>query len=163
MYAPDNDIETDNRSYKASETMSTMDRHIQQQQGDCELSDFDDYEINNRELRPFPGYAPVVFKCLSQHSWPRYWLLKLLTSPLFEKVSMFIIIVNCITMGMHQPCEGADCSTKKCLILENIDDFIYFFFLIEMCIKIFAMGLIGQSSYLAEGWNRLDCFIVVAG
>jgi hypothetical protein len=26
-----------------------------------------------------------------------------------------------------------------------------------------AMGVYGKGTYLAETWNRLDCFIVVAG
>ncbi len=75
---------------------------------------------------------------------------------------MFIIIVNCVTMGMYQPCEK-DCNTNKCIILGYIDDFIYVFFAIEMCLKIMAMGLYGEKTYLGEMWNRLDCFIVVAG
>jgi hypothetical protein len=75
---------------------------------------------------------------------------------------MFIIIVNCITMGMYQPCEK-DCATTQCLVLGYIDDFIYVFFAIEMCLKILAMGLCGEKTYLGEMWNRLDCFIVVAG
>lgn len=76
---------------------------------------------------------------------------------------MLIIIVNCITMGMYKPCEKADCSTTKCHIINYIDDFIYVFFAIEMVIKILAMGLYGEKTYLGEMWNRLDCFIVLAG
>jgi len=32
-----------------------------------------------------------------------------------------------------------------------------------MSIKMVAMGIYGKGTYLAETWNRLDCFIVVAG
>ncbi len=32
-----------------------------------------------------------------------------------------------------------------------------------MCIKVCAMGLAGKDTYLAETWNRLDMFIVIAG
>ncbi len=44
-----------------------------------------------------------------------------------------------------------------------LDDFIFAFFAIEMFIKMVAMGIFGKGTYLAETWNRLDCFIVVAG
>ena len=44
-----------------------------------------------------------------------------------------------------------------------LDDFIFAFFAIEMLIKMVAMGVAGKGTYLAETWNRLDCFIVIAG
>jgi hypothetical protein len=44
-----------------------------------------------------------------------------------------------------------------------VDDVIFGFFAVEMVIKILAMGLHGKGTYLEDSWNRLDCFIVVAG
>jgi Ion transport protein len=44
-----------------------------------------------------------------------------------------------------------------------MDDIIFAFFAIEMFIKVVAMGAYGKGTYLAETWNRLDCFIVAAG
>ena len=111
----------------------------------------------------FPNHIPIAFKCLSQTSIPRYWCLNIVTSPWFEKVTMLIILINCITMGMDEPCLGANCSTKKCLALKYIDYAIFVYFVTEMCLKIVAMGLIGKQSYLAEGWNILDFFIVLLG
>jgi hypothetical protein len=32
-----------------------------------------------------------------------------------------------------------------------------------MVIKMVAMGIFGKGCYLSETWNRLDCFIVLAG
>ena len=43
------------------------------------------------------------------------------------------------------------------------DDVIYAYFLVEMLIKMVAMGVYGEGTYLAESWNRLDFFIVAAG
>jgi len=40
---------------------------------------------------------------------------------------------------------------------------IFVFFAVEMLVKMTAMGVIGKKAYLAETWNRLDMFIVVAG
>jgi voltage-dependent calcium channel T type alpha-1G len=62
--------------------------------------------------------------------------------------------------------------TKLCLVYHHLllllmrqmlDDFIFAFFAVEMSIKMVAMGIYGKGTYLAETWNRLDCFIVVAG
>ena len=111
----------------------------------------------------FPGYAPVVFKCLDQSRRPRIWCLQMITSPWFERVSMFIIIVNCITLGMYQPCNDNPCTSTRCTILGYLDHVIYAFFLIEMMIKICAMGFFGKNTYMAETWNRLDFVIVIAG
>ena len=93
----------------------------------------------------------------------RKWFLKIITSPWFERVSMFVIILNCITLGMYKPCEDQPkCSSTRCFILEYIDHAIYAFFVIEMIIKILTMGFIGRNTYLAESWNRLDFLIVIA-
>lgn len=43
------------------------------------------------------------------------------------------------------------------------DDFIFAFFSLEMIVKMIAMGAYGPSTYLADSWNRLDFFIVIAG
>ena len=43
------------------------------------------------------------------------------------------------------------------------DDAIYVYFAIEMFIKAIGMGVLGKGCYLSETWNRLDCFIVLAG
>jgi len=42
-------------------------------------------------------------------------------------------------------------------------EWAWFFFALEMLVKITAMGLVGRHRYLADTWNRLDFFIVVAG
>ena len=120
-------------------------------------------ELDPNELLLFPEYAELAFGRFKQSAVIRYWLLRLLTWSYFEKMSMFVIVVNCITMGMFNPCAGHDCRSMKCVWLEYIDHVIYFFFFIEMLIKIVAMGFFGKKGYWAETWNRLDCFIVCAG
>lgn len=51
----------------------------------------------------------------------------------------------------------------KFLFFQLFDDFIFAFFALEMTIKMVAMGVWGRGSYLADSWNRLDLFIVLAG
>ncbi|NXD62228.1 CAC1H protein, partial [Eolophus roseicapillus] len=86
-------------------------------------------------------------------------------SPLtwFEHVSMLVILLNCVTLGMFQPCEDVECQSERCTILEAFDDFIFAFFAVEMVIKMVALGIFGQKCYLGDTWNRLDFFIVMAG
>ena len=81
----------------------------------------------------------------------------------FERISMGVILVNCVTLGMYQPCSDVPCTALRCRILEIFDHVIFAFFAVEMCIKVIAMGLYGQRTYLADTWNRLDLFIVMAG
>lgn len=48
-------------------------------------------------------------------------------------------------------------------VFQVFDDIIFVFFGMEMTIKMIAMGIYGKNTYLADSWNRLDFFIVLAG
>ncbi|CAF4400386.1 unnamed protein product, partial [Rotaria sp. Silwood2] len=126
-------------------------------------------ERDENEL-PFPGFVETAFYSLRQTTPPRYQCLKLITWSWFERISIFVILLNCITLGMHQPCahhtgieSSKKCDTARCIWLQATDYFVFAFFTIEMCIKMIAMGIFGKGTYLAESWNRLDCFIVLTG
>jgi len=93
-------------------------------------------------------------KVVSLTEWVDTW---------FERATMTVILLNCVTLGLYQPCADVPCTTPRCHVLEAADHAIYAYFAIEMCIKVLAMGLIGEHMYLADGWNRLDLFIVIAG
>uniref|UniRef100_A0A6I8P7E2 Calcium voltage-gated channel subunit alpha1 I n=1 Tax=Ornithorhynchus anatinus TaxID=9258 RepID=A0A6I8P7E2_ORNAN len=105
---------------------------------------------------PHPDLAPVVFFCLKQTTSPRNWCIKMC-------VSMMVILLNCVTLGMYQPCEDMDCLSDRCKILQVFDDFIFIFFAMEMVLKMVALGIFGKKCYLGDTWNRLDFFIVMAG
>lgn len=66
-------------------------------------------------------------------------------------------------LGMHRPCYDNPCISSRCKILNYLDHFIYAYFVIEMIIKIIAMGFIGKQTYLADLWNVLDFIIVIVG
>lgn len=80
----------------------------------------------------------------------------------FERLSILVILVNCVTLGLYDPFDP-ECKTQRCQTLDAMEKVIYTFFLAEMLCKWIAMGLFGKLAYFAESWNRLDCFIVVAG
>ncbi|KAM4632297.1 voltage-dependent T-type calcium channel subunit alpha-1H [Discoglossus pictus] len=120
------------------------------------------------EQVPYPALAPTVFFWLKQTTRPRSWCLRLVCNPYpfhwwFEHFSMLVILLNCVTLGMFQPCEDVDCKSERCTILEAFDGFIFAFFAVEMVIKMVALGIFGQKCYLGDTWNRLDFFIVMAG
>lgn len=104
---------------------------------------------------------------------------------------MIVIIVNCVTLGMYEPdcsteeskqqrsaggsaengqgssagqnfLSSHECRDTKCIVLTTIDDLIFVFFALEMIIKIVGLGVWGKKGYFADGWNRLDGFIVIA-
>ncbi|XP_051791082.1 voltage-dependent T-type calcium channel subunit alpha-1I isoform X1 [Erpetoichthys calabaricus] len=112
---------------------------------------------------PNPELAAVVFFCLKQTTCPRNWCIRMVCNPWFERVSMMVILLNCVTLGMYQPCENIDCSSERCQILQWFDAFIYIFFALEMVVKMVALGIFGRKCYLGDTWNRLDFFIVMAG
>nr|XP_049615690.1 voltage-dependent T-type calcium channel subunit alpha-1G isoform X15 [Syngnathus scovelli] len=100
---------------------------------------------------------------MKQSTRPRSWCLKMVCNPWFERASMLVILLNCVTLGMFHPCEDIDCNSDRCKILQDFDDFIFAFFAIEMVIKMVALGIFGKKCYLGDTWNRLDFFIVIAG
>ncbi|XP_015590684.1 voltage-dependent T-type calcium channel subunit alpha-1G isoform X2 [Cephus cinctus] len=128
-----------------------------------EEADEDDDEDEEGDELPYPGFVPVALRYLDQTTRPRNWCLALITNPWFERISMMVIFLNCITLGMYQPCVDDQCVTNRCKILQKFDDIIFAFFSLEMTIKMVAMGIYGKGTYLADSWNRLDFFIVVAG
>ncbi|KAJ8251548.1 hypothetical protein GJAV_G00222530 [Gymnothorax javanicus] len=89
--------------------------------------------------------------------------LTVLLSTWFERISIMVILLNCVTLGMYQPCENIDCSSDRCQVLQAFDAFIYIFFALEMVVKMVALGIFGRRCYLGDTWNRLDFFIVMAG
>ncbi|XP_053709070.1 voltage-dependent T-type calcium channel subunit alpha-1H-like, partial [Synchiropus splendidus] len=106
---------------------------------------------------PYPSLAPVVLLALTQTSPPRSWCLRAVCHPWFERVSILAILLNCVTLGMFQPCGHTP------YLLQALDDGIFVFFAGEMLVKMVALGVIGQSGYLGDTWNRLDFFIVLVG
>uniref|UniRef100_A0A6Q2Y551 Ion transport domain-containing protein n=1 Tax=Esox lucius TaxID=8010 RepID=A0A6Q2Y551_ESOLU len=107
------------------------------------------------EELPYPALSSVVLFRLSQTTPPRCWCLK--------RVSMLAILLNCVTLGMFQPCDDVRCLSHRCSFLQALDDGIFAFFALEMLVKMVALGVLGQKGYLGDTWNRLDFFIVIVG
>uniref|UniRef100_A0A3Q2XN67 Calcium voltage-gated channel subunit alpha1 H n=1 Tax=Hippocampus comes TaxID=109280 RepID=A0A3Q2XN67_HIPCM len=109
------------------------------------------------EELPYPSLAPVVLLALSQTSPPRSWCLRAVCHPYPSRISILAILLNCVTLGMFQPCDDTH------FLLQALDDGIFVFFAGEMLVKMVALGIIGHNGYLGDTWNRLDFFIVIVG
>ncbi|TMS36588.1 hypothetical protein L596_003720 [Steinernema carpocapsae] len=128
-----------------------------------ENPDYFDDEEEDPDL-PYPGFVEPSLRCLKQARPPRSWTLRMVTNPWFDRLTMGVILLNCITLGMYRPCEdGAHCNTYRCKVLSLVDHTIFGYFALEMIIKVIALGFTGPAAYLSDTWNRLDFFIVIAG
>lgn len=67
---------------------------------------------------PYPGFPELSLRYLTQTTRPRNYCLSLITNPWFERTSILVILFNCITLGMYQPCVDDECVTNRCKILQ---------------------------------------------
>uniref|UniRef100_A0A4W5RCY4 Ion transport domain-containing protein n=1 Tax=Hucho hucho TaxID=62062 RepID=A0A4W5RCY4_9TELE len=136
---------------------SILEERVMEEEEECNGDDDDDASSDISTLIvPYPELAPVIFFCLKQTTFPRSWCIR-------ARCSIMVILLNCVTLGMYQPCENIDCSSDRCKVLQAFDVFIYVFFAVEMVVKMMALGIFGRRCYLGDTWNRLDFFIVMAG
>ncbi|XP_034490268.1 voltage-dependent T-type calcium channel subunit alpha-1G [Drosophila innubila] len=150
-------------SAASSSTASSCNGSCSSDDGDSSHTSSSSSSSSGEPNLPYPGFPEIAMKALTQYTRPRNWCLMLITNPWFERISILVILLNCITLGMYQPCVDDTCLKPRCRILQIFDDIIFAFFALEMTIKMVAMGMCGKNTYLADSWNRLDFFIVLAG
>lgn len=49
---------------------------------------------------------------------PASCALSLTVGTWFERISMLVILLNCVTLGMFRPCEDIACDSQRCRILQ---------------------------------------------
>lgn len=90
----------------------------------------------------------------------RQLLQRIVTTKTFDYIILFFIAFNCITLAMERPSISPTSIERQFLKYTN-----YMFttiFTIEMLMKVIANGLvIGRQTYLRNGWNVMDGFLVV--
>ena len=84
--------------------------------------------------------------------------------PYFDQFILILIGISTICLCIDEP-YIEDCKTTTCAglftVLDTIDKVLSWLFIVEMTIKIIALGLIGdEHAYLRNYWNMLDFFIV---
>lgn len=84
---------------------------------------------------------------------------------------MTVILINCVTLGMYQPCEDTSICDQKCkllkvrgkshfwfilkLIVQIIDDVIYVYFVAEMLIKMVRYLESYDINFMRINYSRL--------
>ncbi|CAF4841535.1 unnamed protein product, partial [Rotaria sp. Silwood1] len=116
---------------KEDSHIDETDRFLNEHSSSNNLSDLPDScnleeRVENKLL--FPGFVEKAFYCLRQTTPLRYQCLKLITWPWFERISIIVILLNCITLGMYQPCahhtnieSSKKCDTTLCIWLHAIN------------------------------------------
>jgi Mg2+/Co2+ transporter CorB len=81
----------------------------------------------------------------------------------FTGLTTSIIILNSVNLSIYDYSDR-DSLTSYNNVLNILNKIFTFMFLGESIIKILAMGFImHENSYLRDGWNILDFFIVIIG
>ena len=70
----------------------------------------------------------------------------------FERVTMSVIVINCVTLGSYQPCRDISVCDGKCQILKIVDDVIFAYFAAEMIIKMVGDSNIITPSHVFPRW-----------
>lgn len=82
---------------------------------------------------------------------------------MLEWIMLCVILANCVTLCMDSNAPGF----QETVLYARLSGLNYFFiaaFSIEMTIKIIALGFVlGQHTYLRNGWNVLDFTVVCFG
>ena len=88
-------------------------------------------------------------------------LAKLVTSTRFEALVLFAIFVSCVATAVEGPPDAKylreEDSLKLVLALIRYSCFVLFW--IELILRVIGLGI---AQYFEDGWNRLDCIVVVA-
>ena len=72
-----------------------------------------------------------------------------------------MIALNSITLGTKDYTDKENVTDRN-KVVESMDPFFTYVFLIECVLKIIAMGfLFGTNAYLSDAWNWLDFTVVV--
>ena len=89
-------------------------------------------------------------------------LVWIVTSPLFDKIILLLIIANSVCLGARNYLDPENLTDRNKNI-EMIDPYFTVAFCIECALKILAMGFfMGKGAYLKDVWNWLDFIVVVS-
>jgi len=90
----------------------------------------------------------------------------IITHPLFEFLSLMVIVVNSFTLALNDPTRDDipfDQKTQLEKYLQTAEGLFLYIYTSEMILKIVGMGFIfGKKAYLKVGWNVLDFIIVMS-
>lgn len=100
---------------------------------------------------------------LHTDTWLRRMCVYAVKSKCFERLSLALILVNCIFLALDSK-DPDHPSTLMGAVLRYTEWFFMVAFSVEMVLKILGLGLYHASgAYMRDGWNVVDCVVVVVG
>ena len=81
--------------------------------------------------------------------------------PLFESISITVIIVNSLFLAMDDPLRDP---SETPIYMTTADSIFQYLYTVEMFFKIVSMGfIINKGAYIRDPWNILDFTIICSG
>nr|XP_036218959.1 muscle calcium channel subunit alpha-1 isoform X1 [Bactrocera oleae]XP_036218960.1 muscle calcium channel subunit alpha-1 isoform X1 [Bactrocera oleae]XP_036218961.1 muscle calcium channel subunit alpha-1 isoform X1 [Bactrocera oleae]XP_036218962.1 muscle calcium channel subunit alpha-1 isoform X1 [Bactrocera oleae]XP_036218963.1 muscle calcium channel subunit alpha-1 isoform X1 [Bactrocera oleae] len=113
--------------------------------------------------KPQPDRPQRVLFCLGVKNPLRALCISIVEWKPFEYLILLTIFANCVALAVYTPYPYSDSNVTN-QALEKIEYIFLVIFTAECVMKIIAYGfLLHSGSYLRNGWNILDFFIVVIG
>eukprot|EP00899_Mesostigma_viride_P006469 jgi/Mesvir1/15823/Mv03377-RA.1 len=107
-------------------------------------------------------YVEVSLGIFPQTSRIRRACVRLVEWSYFETLVVTVIFANCVLLAAYDPTKPVDAPGRNAVINKSEIPFMSFF-LLEMVVKVVAMGFVGDPRcYLRDPWNVMD-FLVVVG
>lgn len=96
------------------------------------------------------------------HSRFRHAIISFVSWPWFDRLVLFVIIINTLALCLDEPVETEQTTLMTILEWQNVLTTTIFTF--ESAVKICALGVYSSPlSYFRDGWNWVDFVVVVTG
>ena len=115
----------------------------------------DPHKYNPRSLYMFTLDSKVRRLLIRGIEW-KWW----------DRTVLFLILLNTIQLAMYEPYDNPTLRPgfHKRDVLDICGKAFSVFFTLECIAKVMALGFcVGHHTYLSDGWNYLDFFIVIVG
>lgn len=126
----------------------------------------DEKAVDMGDMVPVPETVVKSLCCLGVANPLRVACKSITENHVFETAIFISIMTSAVAIAFQGPPNGDGCSgcgdETVADLLQLVDVIVYFIFLVEMIIKITAMGFSSAvNAYWTNGWNRLDFGIVM--
>ena len=82
---------------------------------------------------------------------------------MFEYTILMVIVFNSVALSLYDYSDR-DSLSRRNQVIDNFNKAFTFIYAAEALIKILALGfVIPKRSYLRDGWNFIDFFVVISG
>ena len=112
------------------------------------------------QARRFFDYSCCLEQRKKFNKWmvySRYWCRLLVDNPIFDYLSLLVIIANTVLILISDPTDANNIGNLS-------DNYFLYFYTIESVLKIIAFRFwAAEDAYIKDAWNILDFFVVIVG